>query len=250
MTKRSDYRAVLESLPADQWVAYLNQESGLPGPRGNIELAEAFADVADPVLIRRCAESQDEYLATCGAVGFGRLLAEAEGEGEVEAAEALRSLAADSRWRVREGVAMALQRLGDADMPALWAVTGDWSDGPLLVQRAVAAGICEPRLLGHPDDARRAVETLDRITASIQGLGPESRRAEEFRVLRQGLGYCWSVAIAASPAEGFERLERWAASDDKDVRWIVRENLKKARLARADPAAAERVAAVLDRAAR
>jgi hypothetical protein len=29
------------------------------------------------------------------------------------------------------------------------------------------------------------------------------------------------------------------------VRWMVRENLKKARLAKADPAAAERVAAVL-----
>ncbi|MCY1247415.1 hypothetical protein D9M72_607440 [compost metagenome] len=69
-------------------------------------------------------------------------------------------------------------------------------------------------------------------------------------MLRQGLGYCWSVAIAASPAEGFRRLERWAASDDKDVRWIVRENLKKARLARADPAAAEQVAAVLERTAR
>jgi hypothetical protein len=246
MTKRSDYRAVLESLPADQLVAYLNHESGLPGPRGNIELAEAFADVADPALIRRCAESQDEFLATCGAVGFGRLLA----DGEPQAAEVLRSLAADSRWRVREGVAMALQRLGDADMPALWAVTGDWVDGPLLVQRAVAAGICEPRLLANPDDGRRAVEVLDRITASVQGLGPQSRRAQEFRVLRQGLGYCWSVAIAAAPAEGFHRLERWAASDDKDVRWIVRENLKKARLARADPAAAEQVAAVLERTAR
>lgn len=243
MTKRSDYKAALESLPADQWVAYLDNESGLPGPRGNIELAEAFADAADPALIRWCAESQDEYLATCGAVGLGRLLA----DGEVQAAEALRALAADSRWRVREGVAMALQRLGDASMPALWALTEDWADGPLLVLRAVAAGICEPRLLGNPDDAVRALDALDRITVSVQGLDPRSRRAEEFRVLRQGLGYCWSVAIAAAPAEGFDRLERWAASDDKDVRWIVRENLKKARLARADQAAAERVAAVLNR---
>jgi hypothetical protein len=76
-----------------------------------------------------------------------------------------------------------------------------------------------------PDDARRALEALDRIT-----------------------GCCWSVAIAAAPAVGFGCLERGAASDDKDVRWIVRENLEKARLARAAPAAAERVAAVLDRA--
>lgn len=244
MTKRSDYRAVLESLPPDRWVAYLNAESGLPGPRGNIELAEAFADVADPAIIRACAESRDEYLAMCGAVGFGRLLA----DGEPHAVEALRALATDSRWRVREGVAMALQRLGDARMPALWAVAAEWVDGPPLVQRAIAAGFCEPRLLSAPDDARRALEALDRITVSVAGSGAGTRHTEEFRVLRQGLGYCWSVAIAAAPAEGFGHLQRWATSDDKDVRWIVRENLKKARLARADASAAERVAAVLDRA--
>lgn len=244
MTKRSDYRAVLESLPPEKWVGYLNAESGLPGPRGNIELAEAFADVADPALIRTCAESPDEYLATCGAVGFGRLLA----DGERHAAETLRVLAADSRWRVREGVAMALQRLGDANMPSLWTLAEDWVEGPPLVQRALAAGICEPRLLRAPDDAVRALDTLDRITASFRGMDHQSRRDEQFRVLRQGLGYCWSVAIAAAPVEGFGRLEKWAASEDKDVRWIVRENLTKARLAKADPAAAQRVAAVLERA--
>jgi hypothetical protein len=194
VTKRSDYRAALESLLPEQWVAYLDIESGLPGPRGNIELAEAFADVADPAFIRRCAQSRDEYLAMCGAVGLGRLLA----DGELHAAETLRALATDSRWRVREGVAMALQRPGDANMPALWAVAEEWVDGPPLVQRAIAAGICEPRLLSAPDDARRA-------------------------------------------------LEMWAATDDKDVRWIVRENLKKARLAKADAAAAERLAAALER---
>lgn len=243
MTKRSDYRAVLESLPPEEWVAYLTAESGLPGPRGNIELAQAFADVADPALIRMCAQSQDEYLATCGAVGFWRLLA----DGEPHAAKTLSALAADSRWRVREGVAMALQRLGDANMRSLWAVAGDWVDGPPLVQRAIAAGICEPRLLGTADDAVRALDALDQITASVMGMDQQLRRSEEFRVLRLGLGYCWSVAIAAAPADGFGRLERWAASEDKDVRWIVRQNLRKARLARADQAAAGRVAAVLER---
>jgi hypothetical protein len=51
------------------------------------------------------------------------------------------------------------------------------------------------------------------------------------------------VAVAALPADGFARLEHWAASGDPDVRWLVRENLKKARLARADPA---RLAALRD----
>ncbi|MDQ0767692.1 hypothetical protein QF031_000441 [Pseudarthrobacter defluvii] len=244
MGKRSDYRAVLESLPPGEWTAYLNAESGLPGPRGNLELAAAFADVAEPDLVRLCAGSLDEYLAMCGAIGLGRLLV----EGGSDAAATLLALAEDDRWRVREGVAMALQRLGDADMPALWALSAEWlGDGP-LVKRAVAAGICEPRLLRASGDAGRALDVLDKITTAVAGTDPDLRRTEEFRVLRQGLGYCWSVAVVAAPDKGFEYLEKWAASPDKDVRWILRENLKKARLARADPVGAERLSARLEEA--
>lgn len=54
---------------------------------------------------------------------------------------------------------------------------------------------------------------------------------------------CWSVAVAAAPVDGFARLERLAAVDDPDARWIVRENLKKARLARADSARTEQLRA-------
>ena len=34
------------------WDSFLLKESGLPGPRGNIELAQAFADVAEESLIK------------------------------------------------------------------------------------------------------------------------------------------------------------------------------------------------------
>lgn len=37
MSKADDYRRKLQTL--DSWDAYLLQESGLPGPRGNLELA-------------------------------------------------------------------------------------------------------------------------------------------------------------------------------------------------------------------
>ena len=60
------------------------------------------------------------------------------------------------------------------------------------------------------------------------------RRSEEFRVLRQALGYCWSVAVAAQPELGKPAMERWLACPDRDVRWILRENLKKKRLLRMD----------------
>jgi hypothetical protein len=46
------------------------------------------------------------------------------------------------------------------------------------------------------------------------------------------LGYGWSVAIAALPADGLAAFRRLGTSVDPDVVWIVRENRKKARLAR------------------
>jgi hypothetical protein len=58
----------------------------------------------------------------------------------------------------------------------------------------------------------------------------DSRRDADTRTLRQTLGYCWSVAVAADPENALPAFVSLEASDDADVVWIVRENRKKARL--------------------
>ena len=58
------------------------------------------------------------------------------------------------------------------------------------------------------------------------------RKNDAVRTLRQALGYCWSVAVAADPDTGLRRFETLAAYDDADVAWIARENAKKSRLAK------------------
>ncbi len=235
MTKVDDYRAKLRAL--EDWDAYLLAESGLPGPRGNLELAQVVADEGDvDLFLRYAAYSPDltpvnspyAFIAFCGVVGLGRLLA----EGNREFLPALRGYASDPRWRIREAVAMAMQRLGDADMEALLAEMNHWSRGAPLEQRAAAAAICEPRLLRQPRYSLAALEVLDTITASIPYAS--DRRGEDFLALRKGLGYCWSVAVAASPVVGKTFMEKWLVFADKDVQWIMRENLKKNWLARMD----------------
>jgi hypothetical protein len=146
----------------------------------------------------------------------------------------MRVLASDPRWRVREGVAMGLQRIGDANGRRLLDILADWATGTPLERRAVVAGICEPRLLIDTTVAEAAVTLLDAMTASV--LEEPDRRNPDVRVLRQALGYGWSVAIVAAPKTGKAAFERLAASDDADARWIVRENLGKARLHRLDAA--------------
>jgi len=235
MTKADEYRNKLSTL--ENWDAFLLKESGLPGPRGNLELAQVVADEGTPGLFERYlaydadqapTNSPYEFLAFCGVVGLGRLLA----EGQTEWLATLRLCASDRRWRMREGVAMALQRLGDVDMDALIQAMRTWSTGTPLEQRAAAAALCEPRLLGQAKHTRAVLRSLDKITASLRGV--ENRKSENLMALRKGLGYCWSVAVAALPDEGKRLMEKWLVDTDKDVRWIMRENLKKNRLARVD----------------
>ena len=235
MSRSEQYRAHLQQLC--DWEFYLLAESRLPGPRANLDLAQAAADEGDAPQFRAWlaigadeapANTPGEFLPLCGALGFGRLLA----EGDRTALADIRRAANDRRWRVREGAAMALQRWGAADMPALLAEADDWAGGTRLEQRAIAAALCEPPLLTDTATAERVLDVLDRITATVRGAA--DRRSDGFVALRKGLGYCWSVAAVAAPERGLALMEKWLAGEDKDVRWIMRENLGKARLARLD----------------
>ena len=114
MNREADYLSELNSTP-DQ-VTFLREHSRLPGPRANLELMQAAADGADERSFREWIalgsgdDPTDEFLAVCGLVGLGRLLA----EGRRDLVGELYAYASDSRWRVREAVTMALQRVGDA----------------------------------------------------------------------------------------------------------------------------------------
>jgi hypothetical protein len=170
----------------------------------------------------------------CGTVGLGRLLA----EGRDDLLPRLRRLAGDRRWRVREAVAMALQRLGDANLERLYAVAGTWAGGTPLERRAAAAAVCEPRLLSDEATGVRALALLEACLEADRG-------DPSLRVLRQALGYCFGIAAVAAPAEGKAALERLAASGAGDRRWIARDNLRKARLRRLDSEWTERLAETL-----
>jgi hypothetical protein len=231
-----EYRAKLRTVPDLE--PFLLAESGLPGPRGNLELAQACAlELPASVLTRFLkytpqrapSNTPHEFLAFCGVLGLGGPAA----RGDERAWQRLRQLARDPRWRVREAVAMALQHVGRSDMAMLLARMRGWlSDAP-LVQRALAAGLCEPDLLTRERDVAHVLRFLARVTAQFARPKPKD---DDRLVLRQALGYCWSVAVAAQPALGKPAFERLTPPASADVLWIVKENLGKKRLARMDAA--------------
>ena len=134
---------------------------------------------------------------------------------------------------------MALQRIGAVDMPALLREMRSWAKGNAFERRAAAAALCEPALLGKEKYAVAVLSILDRITADLSR--SKDRSSDGFQALRKGLAYCWSVAVAAAPDRGRTLMERWIGSDDPDVRWVMKQNLTKKRIA---VAGAEWVAAM------
>jgi hypothetical protein len=234
MSRTAEYQVILQTL--HDWDSYLLSESRLPGPRANLELAQAVAEEGDLELflryIRYTSEeapvnSPREFLVFCGVLGLGRFLVT-----DSELIQILRRFACDSRWRIREAVVMALQRFGDVDMTGLLAEMKCWSLGTPLEQRAAAAAICEPRLLGETKHACEALQILDTIVTEYKQA--TNRKDAGLQILRQGLGYCWSVAVVALPMEGKALMEKWLSCMDKDVLWIMKENLRKNRLAKLD----------------
>ena len=206
---------------------------GLPGPRGNLELAHAVAQEGskkqfEQLLSYEAKENTPEvFLVFCGVMGLGRLASD-----EPKLFDRLRGYASDTRWRIREAVATGLQLVGDQDMPLLLKEMQKWSSGNWYEKRAVAAALAEPRLLKEPKYAKQVLKILDEITTSMQEA--DNPKEEAFKVLRQGMGYCWSVAVAALPEAGKPLMEKWLKSPNKNIRWMMKENLKKNCLVKMD----------------
>ena len=231
--------------------SFLLANSGLPGPRANLELIDAFAGAAATVVRRDDARDgaleamldrwadlgaddapggEPAVMLPCAAVAAYGAVGAARPEWIDDELGKLRRAASDVRWRIREIVAEALQPLLAADWRRVYRVLVGWAadDDPLVV-RAAAAAVAEPPLL---DVRQRAVaaQRLQRVAVARYARDPRPRRDEGSRVLRKGLAYTISVTVAATG--DFTLLDELASSDDPDLQWIATQNLKKSRLTR------------------
>jgi hypothetical protein len=258
MSRKESYKEHLTDLTneflktgnAENLAKYLTSNSNLPGPRGNLELAEVFADVVEENArgeseklwnlcmkftqlspIEAPVNSPREFLVFCGARGvgvFGSSTAFFQ-----KALSRLKELASDHRWRTREAVAMAIQSMIEKQPQKTlkelesWVEKDNW-----LVMRAVAAGVAEPALLKDKQTAKSAFELHKKIFAKVVA---NIERKPEIKTLKQGLGYSLSVVVCAFPSEGFEYMRQLVDTQDAGILWIVKENLKKNRLVKNFP---------------
>src|SRR5262245_9798646 len=140
----------------------LVQRSGLPGARLNLRLVDGFAAAVGEMVCRpdppvaalealldrwaampehQAPVDRPEVILPCAAgAAYGEVGSVRPDWWDDEVAK-LRVAATDGRWRVREVVAQALQRLLDADWDRTVQVLLDWAaaDDALVVRAAAAA---------------------------------------------------------------------------------------------------------------
>ncbi|MHA2231436.1 MAG: hypothetical protein ACXAB4_02990 [Candidatus Hodarchaeales archaeon] len=240
-------------LAEEKIIQYILANSNLPGRRANLELAKAFAEtiaeessVHEPkTLWQFCyrlteisieegpVNNPREFLPFCGTCGLGAIGA-ANLQFFSDALVRLRTLATNARWRMREAVRMALQRLL-TEQPSTtqqqleqWGEEDNW-----LVLRAVAASTGEQCIKMDESYALWALNLHKIILSKL--IASEERSSEEFKALRKGLAYTLSIVVQSVPVEGFSYLNELAGEQDRDAVWIVKQNLKKKRLSKNYP---------------
>jgi hypothetical protein len=230
---------------------YLREHSRLPGPRANLELANdvafllasASANYPDNVrtLIHTFANGDrgviesntpSEFVMLCGVVAAG-VCASVRLEWRDYTVEMLNHYSCNPSWRIREAVATAYQHLLSTDPESTLAfLTRVAARGNYLQLRAAISAVAEPRLLYKHEVLRCALQLQQVVLERVKRTPLSERKNEDFRVLRRTLGYTLSVVTAADPDAGFTLMRHCALWNDDDINWILRENLKKKRLAK------------------
>ncbi|MFX0184731.1 MAG: HEAT repeat domain-containing protein [Candidatus Hodarchaeota archaeon] len=228
-------------------INYFVLNSNLPSRRANLEMAAAFVEVIEESYLNNLDEiwnfcikaigiSEDkaptnnpmEIVPFCGSWGIGLIGSISESYFQ-EAVLLLREGANDPRWRIREAVAFGIQKILERRSQVMLQELSGWVDQDnWLEMRAIAAGVAHPKILAEYENANSALELHKSIFGKIKTAN--DRRSEDFKTLRKGLGYTLSVVVSNIPDEGFQEMKELIKTQDHDLLWIIKNNLKKKRL--------------------
>ncbi|MFX1515178.1 MAG: hypothetical protein ACFFC6_02635 [Promethearchaeota archaeon] len=231
---------------------YLLANSNLPGRRGNLELAKAFT-----IVIREYWESHEdllwnylrsiinitpdqaptnnpqEFFPFCATWAVGTVGSISISHYK-ESLTLLKKMANDSRWRIREAVANGIQELLIVNRDETIEEIKTWIfDDQWLLMRGVVTGVADPKLLQDDHLSNQALKLHKMVLNQVMSCN--NRKREDFRILRKGLAYSLSVVVQSNPEEGFTYLKELATSQDNDILWILKQNLKKNRLTKNYP---------------
>ncbi len=230
---------------------YLREHSRLPGSRVNLDLADELSYLLASAIPRQAesvhallnkfvnadrktaaGSAPADFVMCCGILAFGSCAA-GHASWRDEAFLLLSHYSESSSWRIRDSVTLAYHYLLRATAyDTLTHLQALATDGSYLQQRSAVTVLAESQLLYNAELLESAFDLHRIVLERVHSVPERERRQEEFKLLKRALGYTLSVITAAAPEQGFALMGECADWNDVDIEWILRENLKKKRLAK------------------
>jgi hypothetical protein len=236
MGRKDDYIKKLKTIINDpeNLEKFIIENSNLPGPRGNLELAFGLAEILDDldVLFKWSKINEDQadvnnpksFLAFCSVICLGKIYTKKK---DKKIITILKKLANDGRWRMREAVAFGFQNIGEYDFNELKKIFSEWIlKSNNLEKRAILVSLAHPKFLNEYN-VKFCFEITDIVLKRMD-------KKNNFDVLRKGLEFTISVFVVANSKLGFTFIKKWIGKD-KTIDKIMKENLNKNRLVRKYP---------------
>ena len=238
-------RALDEAVTGDPRALYelLARVGGLPGPRANEGVVLAFANEcaargtrADALVAKMATLDVDaapgatkyEIIPMCGVAALGARAA--SDPTAMRALATLHDCAEDLRFRVRDGVAEALARIGEARGEPLVHDLASWMDG-YFHAAAVLRAVSDPKWLTRIGTAKVVIDRLDEGFELAKNAPRAVSRYPGFKSLIEVLTVAPAEAAARFGVPVFEMLARWSTTKDPALREIVEKVLSAPKLA-------------------
>lgn len=222
----------------------LARGSGLPGPRVNTALADAFAAAcaargmsADAVALALArlppheapGATSLEFLPVCGLCALGVRAARDKSARTSLLAE-LHAHADDVRFRCREAVIEALVRIGEAEGDDLLRDVTSWMDG-YFHAAAVLHAVCSQAWLGRVRDADALVARFDQAFLLAVRAPRAAARWPGYKELLAALESEVPALSLRFGAPVFAMLVRWSAEPNPVLRDLISRALGSKKLA-------------------
>lgn len=187
-----------------------------------------------------------EFLPFCAARAIGKI-GSLDEKYRAKSIKYLREHSKDERWRIREAVTMGLQFLLDKHPQYIVDQFNHWiTKKDFLELRAIVTAYASPNLLDRKVISQNGLKihrkVLDIVFASAD------RKSDEFKALRKALGYTFGIIATIYTPNSFGVMKKLVATGDKDLQWIVRENMKKKRLTTKFPKQVKEIEKLLEKA--
>jgi hypothetical protein len=217
--------------PVDKLYQELAKASGLPGPRANVPLANAFADecvrrgrAVDPLLTKMAELHPDhatggspfEFVVMCGVLGWGARGA-ADEKVRARALTLLHASADDLRFRVRDAVTFSLERIGAVMGDALVAEVAGWMDG-FFHAACVLTALSHAQWLDVTHNAELAVERLHDAAELVRNATRSSMRYPGYKALLDALRAAPGPLASRHGVRVLDEVRRWTTLGNVDLR--------------------------------